>query len=380
MTDTIARTAGVILAAGLSLSAQGKTFTDEIRVSPGQALELRLDTRADVTITGSDDAWVRVQAIPGDQGASDGVVTTRPTSRGVQIVSKGAGETRFLTGNPARLTIVVPRRFDVHITSMVGNLRVENVEGQIDGETKGGNLTLTGLSGGLNLTTRGGDIHVSNSRLDGKVVTMGGSVTLEDVAGHVNSVSMGGSVVSRTARRNGGAAPGPPGELRITTTGGAIDVAEAMAGAIVTTTGGAIHIQQAAGYVRATTTGGEIRLDSVDGWIEATTPGGGVIATMVGDPDRGDRHVRLVSVGGDITLTVPESLGMRFDITLAYTRNSRQNYEIHSDFPLQIRRTDWEYATGDRRRHIYGTGTAGNARHLVHIETVNGDVTVRKAP
>lgn len=39
-----------------------------------------------------------------------------------------------------------------------------------------------------------------------------------------------------------------------------------------------------------------------------------LVATMVGDPDRGDRHVRLVSTGGDILLTVPEALGMRFDI------------------------------------------------------------------
>jgi DUF4097 and DUF4098 domain-containing protein YvlB len=154
-----------------------------------------------------------------------------------------------------------------------------------------------------------------------------------------------------------------------------------MAGANVSTMGGDVHISRAAQYVKASTMGGEVRLDAVDGWIEASTMGGNVMATMVGDPARGDRHVKLTSMGGDITLTVPAGLDMRFDITLAYTRNSKQNYEIRGDFPVQTRRTsEWEYRKGDARRYIYGTGTAGSGKNVIEIETVNGDVIIRKTP
>ena len=161
--------------------------------------------------------------------------------------------------------------------------------------------------------------------------------------------------------------------------GGEINVADAMAGANVSTMGGNVRILNAARYVKAHTMGGDIRLDSVDGWIEALTMGGNVVATMVGDADRGDRHVKLTSMGGDLTLTVPDGLDMRFEITLAYTRNSKQDFEIRSDFPVQQRRTnDWDYSQGSPKKYLYGTGTVGSGRHLIDLETVNGNVIIRR--
>jgi DUF4097 and DUF4098 domain-containing protein YvlB len=380
MTTTIVRTATLVLAAGLTLSAQGKTFSHEIKTSPGQILELRLEVGGQVTIFGSDAASVQVEATFAGPDAGDVIVSARQTGGGVEVASNWTTEPRQRAMASGRFTIRVPRRFHLHIGSMVGNLTVDNVEGQVWGETRGGNLSLKRLSGKLQMTTRGGNISVSDSRLDGMVSTAGGDITLEDVVGHLETNSMGGDVVSRsTGRRVEGTTAPAPREMRVKTTGG-VDLAEAMAGATVTNVGGNIHIQRAADHVQVTTTGGDVRLDSVDGWIEVTAVGGDIVATMVGDPARGDRHVRLVSTKGDITLTVPASLDMRFDIALSYTRNSRQNYEIRSDFPVQIRRTtEWDYAKGDPRRYVYGTGTAGKGRHLVHIETVNGDVIIRKA-
>ena len=127
--------------------------------------------------------------------------------------------------------------------------------------------------------------------------------------------------------------------------------------------------------------GGDVRIDAIDGWIEAMTMAGAVTATMVGNPGAGDRHVELRSKSGDITLSVPEGLGMQIDVTLAYTRNSRKDYRITSDFALQRRETsDWDCSAGTPRRYLYGTGTIGSGSHGVRIETINGDVTIRKAP
>src|SRR5688572_29511444 len=381
MTTTIVRTATFVLAASLSLSAQGKGFRHEIKASPGQILELRLEVGGQVTIVGSDAPSVLVQATFGDRDAGDVTVSARQTGGGVEVASNWTAEPRRRASASGRFTIRVPRRFHLHIDSMVGNLRVDNVEGQVWGETRGGNLTLTRLSGNVHLTTRGGNVHVSNSRLDGRISTEGGDVTLEDVVGNLESTSKSGNVASRSTPRRGEGMTAPrPREMRITTTG-CVDIAEAMAGATATNVGGNIRIRRAADHVQVTTTGGDVHLDAVDGWIQVTAVGGDIVATMVGDPGRGDRHVSLVSTMGNISLTVPASLDMRFDISLAYTRNSRQNYEIRSDFPLEVRRTtEWEYAKGERRRYIYGTGAAGKGRHLVHIETVNGDVIIRKAP
>ena len=392
------KVASAVVVAALSVATvatQGDIYREEVNASAGEHLELRLRTGGSIRIVGTDASSVRVEATKRGRDADDVEIRTRRVGRRtVQVVSEYEGRSNNRSSNIS-FVIQVPRRFDIEIDSMGGEVRIEDVEGEIRGATMGGALSLARLSGRLNLSTMGGDIELRDSRVDGNVSTMGGRVTLEDVTGNVNGSSMGGNVVYRNVRRSSTAASSSSSsssspassststakEVRISTMGGDINVADAMAGADVSTMGGNIHISQAAQHVKASTMGGNIRLASLDGSVEASTMGGDVIVTMVGDPERGDRHVKLTSMGGDITLHVPAALGMRFDITLAYTRNSKQNYEIRSDFPMQTRRTtEWERTRGDARRYVYGTGTAGSGRHVIEIETVNGDVTIRRTP
>jgi DUF4097 and DUF4098 domain-containing protein YvlB len=370
------------------VAAQSDIYREEVSASAGEHLELRLRTGGSVHIVGTDLSSVRVEATKRGRDAADVEIRIRRVGRRtVQVVSEYDGRPDNRSSNIS-FVIQVPRRFDIELDSMGGEVRIEDVEGEIRGGTMGGELTLARLRGRLNLSTMGGNIELRDSQVDGSVSTMGGTVTLEDVTGNVNGSSMGGNVVYRNVRRSSTSASSSPSssmstakEVRISTMGGDVNVADATAGANVSTMGGNIRIAQAAQYVKASTMGGNIRLDSLDGWVEASTMGGDVIVTMVGDPERGDRHVKLTSMGGDITLNVPASLGMRFDITLAYTRNSKQNYEIRSDFPIQTRRTsEWERTKGDARRYVYGTGTVGSGRHVIEIETVNGNVNVRRTP
>lgn len=374
------RTGAWGLAAVLLMAAPMDSFGQEVKASPGQTLDLQLVTGATVHIVGWDEPSVKVDAVKKGRDADMVRVEVRRTARGVEVLSEYTTK-RESRSSRIEIDIKVPRRFDVEIDSMGGEVRIEDVEGTMRGRTMGGDLTLTRLRGRLELSTMGGAIQLTASRVDGTVSTMGGNVTLEDVTGNVRGSSMGGNVVTRNVKRSSTAAASPSSakEVQISTMGGEISIADAMAGANVSTMGGNIRILQAARHVKASTMGGDVRLDAVDGWIEATTMGGNVMATMVGDADRGDRHVKLTSMSGDITLTVPPSLGMRFDIKVAYTRNSRQDYKILGDFPVQIRSTtEWDYSKGSPRRFIYGTGTAGSGKHVIEIETVNGDVTIRK--
>lgn len=191
---------------------------------------------------------------------------------------------------------------------------------------------------------------------------------------------MGGDVTYRNVRSD---ARRPSAEateeVKISTMGGEIQVEDASSGANVSTMGGDIRIRSAKKYVKAKTMGGDITIDSIDGSVEASTMGGDLRVTMVGDPNSGDRHVGMESKGGEIVLSLPDGLSMRFDIKLAYTRNSRQDFRILSDFPIGIRETDsWDYIQGSPRKYIYGTGSVGTGKHLVKIETINGNITIRK--
>ena len=206
---------------------------------------------------------------------------------------------------------------------------------------------------------------------------MGGSIRIEDVDGALDGSTMGGSVTYRNV--TGRSSSSTPEPLHITTMGGSIEVDEAPNGAELDTKGGSIEVNRAGNYVKAETMGGSIIIREIDGWVDASTMGGSVEVNMVGDPDKGNRDVYISSKGGDIELIVPQGLSMDFDIELAFTKNSDRDYDIYSDFELKKKRTDeWEGHWGSKRKFIYGTGQYKGGKNKIRIATVNGDITIKE--
>ncbi|MBA3970048.1 MAG: HEAT repeat domain-containing protein [Gemmatimonadetes bacterium] len=125
---------------------------------------------------------------------------------------------------------------------------------------------------------------------------------------------------------------------------------------------------------------GAITVDAVDGGIAATTGAGAVVATMVGDPARGDRGVEIRSGSGAVVLTLPDGIDATFDIEATYQgtdNNGRTGspVRITSDFPLQ----QTQYANPDGTGYrVRATGRVGNGRNRVYIRTV-GDVRIQRA-
>ncbi|MHB0971483.1 MAG: DUF4097 family beta strand repeat-containing protein [Thermoanaerobaculia bacterium] len=350
----------ITLIAAILIALPLAAASRELKVSPGQLLEIDLNQHGAIEITGTDRNVVAVD--------SSKEVEISQSSRGVRVESnlmKGGGK--------MTLRVEVPRKFDVTIDTLGGGITINNVEGEIRGKTMGGKLTLGNLRGTLNLTTMGGNIELRDSVVEGSVETMGGQVLLKNVAGGVKGSSMGGNVIYDNVK-------GPEGStgkaVVISTMGGRIDVAAAPHGADVKTMGGAIEIKEAAEFVKASTMGGDIRVGGVAGSAKASTMGGDVDVTILPGGPR-DKDVDLSSMGGRITLTLPAGYSASFDVEITYTKNSSRKYEIKSDFPMQITETpDWNYRAGAPRKFIRGTSTSG--AHTVKIRTVNGDVVIRK--
>lgn len=345
----------------------------------GNLLEVDLRTGGEIDVTGWDKDSIAVVATLEDEDCADARVSFEESSTGLRVSSTypSTGRRRRNYSCNTDMQIKVPRRQALKFTTMGGDIHVDGVEGDIQGKTMGGGLELSNLKGELALTTMGGDIELTNSHVDGSVKTMGGKVLLEDVVGGVKGESMGGNVIYRRVTNKKGESSGD--EVRIKTMGGDINVDEALDGADVHTMGGAIRIKSARKHVKALTMGGKIDIREIDGSVNATTMGGDIEVTMIGNPSEGDRSVALKSYGGDITLVVPEGLSMDLDLSLAFTRKHEGDYHIESDFPLQKRTsTEWEYGHGDPRKFIYGTGAVQGGKNRVVIETINGNIILKK--
>jgi DUF4097 and DUF4098 domain-containing protein YvlB len=200
---------------------------------------------------------------------------------------------------------------------------------------------------------------------------------LENVVGDLDASSGGGNVIKKNVTDRWGESTGK--EVHITNAGGDIRLTEAPAGADVRTGGGDIRIRSAGKFVKASTGGGNITLNSVDGWVKASTGAGEIRVEITGDPSASDRDVTLITGLGDIELTVPKGMSMDVDIELGYTRRSRGNFKIVSDFDINEERTDeWDDRRGSPRKYIYGTGKFGSGKNKIKIRTTNGNVYLNK--
>jgi DUF4097 and DUF4098 domain-containing protein YvlB len=112
--------------------------------------------------------------------------------------------------------------------------------------------------------------------------------------------------------------------------------------------------------VDAATVNGSIRV-STTGRAVANTVNGSIDASM-GNAEWGE-DVSFSTVNGGITLELPAEVN-------AELRASTVNGEIASDFPVTVRGR-----FGPRRV----SGTLGRGGHDLDLETVNGDITLRKA-
>ncbi len=349
----------------------------EFQIPMGKRLMIDLETGGSLHISGWEKEIVSVNGAAIGCYPEDCTFDVSESDEGVEITSEFSNR-RDSHRSRIDLEINVPARFDLDIETTGGSIQIDKVEGKIEGTTMGGKLELSGLKGNLSMSTMGGSITLTDSVVDGKVHTMGGPVLIQDVTGDLKGSSMGGTVEYKNVKKKPGA--DETKETKMTTMGGDLDISDAPSGANLETMGGDIHVSSAADHVKATTMGGDIHIDAIDGWIDAHTMGGDVVANMTGNPSMGKRDVNISSKDGDIEVTLPNGLSVTLDLRLAYTTRARNQYRIISDFPIRLEETDkWDDREGTPRKYIYGKSPETGGQHRIRIETINGNIVLKKA-
>jgi DUF4097 and DUF4098 domain-containing protein YvlB len=397
-----------MLAAGGMTAGKERMIEKSFSVEEGKKLDLEIDIGGDITITGWDRDEVLVKAKLKGRDHEEVELIFGESSSGIEIETDIDRKNNIKA--QCNIVINVPRRFDISFETTGGDIQIMGVDGEISGSTCGGDLEFKDLKGTLEASTLGGEVSLNDCEVDGKVSTMGGDVTIDNVTGDLKGSTMGGKVSYTNVRSSGASGKdvkissmggdlnldyagkaikaktmggdvrtGKAEKVDITTMGGDVDVEDAPLGAEIMTMGGDITVGSAGDHVKAKTMGGDIDISKIDGWIKAETMGGDIEVTMTGDPQEGKRNVNLKSLGGEIDLTVPAGLSMKFDIEIEYTKKCKKKPEIISDFDIDIEETqEWKKKGGQKRKTIYGKGKAGDGEHLVKIRTINGSVHIRK--
>lgn len=164
-------------------------------IGDGKLLEIRLRTGAALRIVGIDGDEATVTTDWTEDRCPDAEFEVTPSVDGIRVETQYPPGAEVVTHNCSfSVTIRVPRRFDVRLSSAGGSVAISGLRGQIGGHTGGGKIELRDLNGTVELRTGGGAIVVQDCNLEGRLSTGGGRVTFDNVSG---------GVTGRTGSRRG---------------------------------------------------------------------------------------------------------------------------------------------------------------------------------
>lgn len=372
------------------------TFTISAPLPSGGTLYIDLKTGGSITIDSWDKPEVLVNARLGGRDWGDTRVTLQPSDGNATLTADFIRDSRNQSTSHD-FDIKLPREVKVRIRSAGGAIGITNISGEFTGETGGGEINIKKVNGRVDLHSGGGEVHVQDSNIDGSVSTGGGVVHIVRVNGHFNGWSGSGPVIhegsgtgkgfgygtgegtATMATVNGdstGIAIATGGPIAMASAGGSLKLPFAPNGAHVTTGGGKISIGPSGGAVYAETGGGDIEIGPARGSVEAHTGAGSVAIDFLGKGS-----VDVTSGNGRVLLNIPEDLNANLELETAYTDNFRGKTRIISDWPLNVTETNnWDASHGTPRRYVRVRQQVGRGGPLIKVNTVNGDIVLRKAP
>ncbi len=341
------------------------------QVKPGGTLQVSVDDGSIIVFTSKkDEVTVHVR------GSRDNNFTMDVRGNTVRVIDHGGWN------NDSPIELTVPVQFNLDLDAHAGDITVrDDIEGNVEIRTGGGDVSLAAVTGPVNASTSGGDINAGNLNGKGRLTTSGGTVEVRS-GSDLELRTSGGDIIvgsitkSLVARTSGGEINlgDVSGDISVSTSGGDIAMTNGKGELSLATSGGDIRIQSATGQVRASTSGGDIASGRIEGSIDGRTAGGEIRVELI--PGSTGR-TRLSSAEGDIDLAIPGSAKATIEARIRLDRRWRgwgkrnDAFSIHSDFKAESgeRSDDNEI----RERYIVNGGG-----HVITLETVNSDIHIRK--
>jgi len=178
------------------------------------------------------------------------------------------------------------------------------------------------------------------ARYNLKVSTSGGSIDLANIGGTVDARTSGGSIKTgvlageSTLKTSGGSITvgGSNARLSVHTSGGSINIGNTSGTVEAKTSGGSITLAQIRGDVVARTSGGGIRIEDAMGSVDASTSGGSISARISQQPNADSK---LSTSGGGVTVTLASSIKVDLDARAS-------GGGVRSDVPVTVQGTQDE--------------------------------------
>ena len=256
----------------------------------------------------------------------------------------------------------VPRRYDLKINTQGGNIDVQDIDGQVDLVTAGGDITVSRVG------------KLGNARrVAAHLETQGGHITMGDVAGAVQAETAGGHILAGNIN----------GDALLRTGGGHIQTGHITGIATLETGGGNLRVEKGGASVTADTAGGQINFDEAAGALHVQTGDGAVHIDHVTGPTllegsssgiflrQVDAPLRASAGSGNMILYVPRGLAATIDAAVA--RSGGHRIVADPSLPLTIDSRDSE--SGSHTMRFQGKLNGGG--EILHLLAASGNIILR---
>jgi TonB family protein len=266
----------------------------------------------------------------------------------------------------------VPRNMRVEVSTGVGNIEMQDSNGEVQLETGGGNITVGNVSE-AKLETKGGHIVIGNVKGDLSANSGGGHITAANIGGDAELVTSGGHIHAGSIG----------GEAKLETGGGNISVDRASSEVTATSAAGQISFGEAAGAINAHTSGGGIRVLRVAGPMQLESHGGSILLTQVENEvhaSTGTGSITawfspsgkllnasdLAAKHGDIVIYVPRSLAITID---ALVESPEHHIVADPGLPMKV-----NYVTNAAGKQQHGECQLNGGGEVLHLRAAAGNI------
>jgi len=275
------------------------------------------------------------------------------------------------------IVLNVPRDIElVKIETQCGDIKVNDIAGNFDGQSGGGAVVIDTIGGTVTAETGGGDVHIGRSS-GAHIVTGGGNIDLGDVGGPVSLETGGGNVrlVSATgtvrAETGGGniSAQKCSSSVKAETGGGNIELGDVLGEVEMSSGGGRLKLASARGMVHAETGSGRMDLGRISGGVKAETGAGGIAVEIAADAKFSDSE--LESPAGDVVVYLSPQLAAVIRASI----DAASGHTILSDFPeIHITTEGGEWGA----KTVWAEGRLNGGGPVLNVKTSTGNIEFRR--
>ena len=286
----------------LGILFSGTTFAKDLRKLHEKSFDVRQGEKLVVSASAADvniRTWDKNEfniIVYGNKKAEDKLeFYFEKTSYGVKVRTEKHGNwisNLFGSNIQVKFDIMIPKKFELDISTSGGDITVGNLNGRQKLDTSGGDIQLSNTEGELNISTSGGDIKIYKQSGNTFVETSGGDIIIKETHGDFTGETSGGDINADLR----------DGKVKLETSGGDIKFwySGENKGISLDTSGGDI-IANVPSSIKAnadfSTTGGEVTCH-----LNATNTNKKSSHRFIGQLNGGGPKFTAETSGGDITV------------------------------------------------------------------------------